>query len=65
MRQVRLAAELINAAKKPLIMAGHGIMISGAEDLFAALRRADRHPGHLHAAGSGLASRSRILCRSG
>ena len=34
-RQVRLAAELINAAKKPLIMAGHGIMISGAEELFA------------------------------
>jgi acetolactate synthase-1/2/3 large subunit len=34
-RQVRLAADLINAAKKPLIMAGHGIMIAGAEDLFA------------------------------
>jgi acetolactate synthase-1/2/3 large subunit len=33
-RQVRLAAELINAARKPLIMAGHGIMISGAEDVF-------------------------------
>jgi acetolactate synthase-1/2/3 large subunit len=31
---VRLAAELINAAKKPLLMAGHGIMISGAEHLF-------------------------------
>jgi acetolactate synthase-1/2/3 large subunit len=35
MRQVRLAAELINRAKKPLIMAGHGIMLSGAEDVFA------------------------------
>lgn len=34
-RQVRLAAELINKAKKPLIMAGHGIMIAGAEELFA------------------------------
>jgi acetolactate synthase-1/2/3 large subunit len=34
-RQVRLAADLINAAKKPLIMAGHGIMIAGAEDVFA------------------------------
>ena len=33
-RQVRLAAEMINAARKPLIMAGHGIMIAGAEDLF-------------------------------
>ena len=33
-RQVRLAAELLNAAKKPLIMAGHGITISGAEQHF-------------------------------
>ena len=35
MRQVRLAAEAINQAKKPLIMAGHGIMLAGATDLFA------------------------------
>jgi len=35
MRQVRLAADLINRAKKPLIMAGHGIMIAGAEDMFS------------------------------
>jgi acetolactate synthase I/II/III large subunit len=35
MRQVRLAAELINRAEKPLIMAGHGIMLSGGEDVFA------------------------------
>ncbi len=35
MRQVRVAADLINQAKQPLIMAGHGIMIAGAEDLFA------------------------------
>lgn len=35
MRQVRLAAELINQSKKPVIMAGHGIMLSGAEDIFA------------------------------
>jgi len=35
MRQVRLAAEAINQAKRPLIMAGHGIMLSGAEDIFA------------------------------
>ena len=34
MRQVRLAAELINEAKRPLIMAGHGIILSGAEDIF-------------------------------
>ncbi|MBA2247563.1 MAG: biosynthetic-type acetolactate synthase large subunit, partial [Chloroflexia bacterium] len=31
MRQVRLAAELISRAKKPLIMAGHGIILSKAE----------------------------------
>jgi acetolactate synthase-1/2/3 large subunit len=35
MRQVRLTADLINHAKKPLIMAGHGIMLSGAEEVFA------------------------------
>jgi len=34
-RQVRLAAELINKAKKPVIMAGHGISIARAEELFA------------------------------
>lgn len=35
MRQVKLAAGLMNAAKQPVIMAGHGIMLSNAEDLFA------------------------------
>jgi acetolactate synthase I/II/III large subunit len=34
MRQVRLAAESIAKARKPLIMAGHGIMLSGATELF-------------------------------
>ena len=34
MRQVRLAAEAIAKARKPLIMAGHGILLSGASDLF-------------------------------
>ena len=34
MRQVRLAAEAIKKARKPLIMAGHGIMLSGATELF-------------------------------
>ena len=33
-RQVRLAAEEIRRAKKPLIMAGHGIILSGAEQEF-------------------------------
>jgi acetolactate synthase-1/2/3 large subunit len=36
MRQVRLAAEAIARAHRPLIMAGHGIMLSGATDLFRA-----------------------------
>jgi acetolactate synthase-1/2/3 large subunit len=35
MRQVRLAAEMIDRAQRPLIMAGHGIMLSGAVDHFA------------------------------
>jgi acetolactate synthase-1/2/3 large subunit len=33
-KQVRLAAQLINRAERPVIMAGHGIMISGAEAEF-------------------------------
>jgi len=37
MRQVKLAAEEINRASRPVIMAGHGIMLSGATDLFARL----------------------------
>lgn len=36
MRQVRLAAEAITQAKRPLIMAGHGIILSDAEEEFAA-----------------------------
>jgi acetolactate synthase-1/2/3 large subunit len=35
MRQIRVAADLINRAERPLIMAGHGIMLAGAEELFA------------------------------
>jgi acetolactate synthase-1/2/3 large subunit len=34
-RQIRLAAEAINRAEKPLIMAGHGILLAGATELFA------------------------------
>jgi acetolactate synthase-1/2/3 large subunit len=36
MRQVRLAAEAIDAARKPLIMAGHGILLSETTELFRA-----------------------------
>jgi acetolactate synthase-1/2/3 large subunit len=35
--QVRKAAALINAAQRPVILAGHGIIISGAEDELVAL----------------------------
>lgn len=34
MEVIKAAAELINTAKKPYILAGHGIQIAGAEDLF-------------------------------
>lgn len=37
MRQVKLAAEAIDRAERPLFMAGHGILISGAEENFAKL----------------------------
>ncbi|HQY31111.1 MAG TPA: biosynthetic-type acetolactate synthase large subunit, partial [Thermomicrobiales bacterium] len=37
MRQVKLAADAINKAEKPLFMAGHGILLSGAEEGFARL----------------------------
>jgi acetolactate synthase-1/2/3 large subunit len=37
MRQVKLAAEAINKAEKPLFMAGHGILLSNAEESFARL----------------------------
>jgi acetolactate synthase-1/2/3 large subunit len=37
MRQVKLAADAINKAEKPLFMAGHGIMLAGAVDGFAKL----------------------------
>ncbi|MCA9859888.1 MAG: biosynthetic-type acetolactate synthase large subunit [Thermomicrobiales bacterium] len=37
MRQVKLAAEAMNKAEKPIFMAGHGILLSGAEESFAAL----------------------------
>lgn len=36
-RQVKLAADAMNAAEKPIFMAGHGILLSGAEESFARL----------------------------
>lgn len=34
--QIKAAAEVINAAKKPMILAGHGILIAGAQEVFKA-----------------------------
>ena len=36
-RQIRLAAELIDAAKRPVILAGHGVLVAQASDLLAEL----------------------------
>ncbi|MGD9711548.1 MAG: biosynthetic-type acetolactate synthase large subunit [Thermomicrobiales bacterium] len=36
-RQVRMASELINEAKRPLFMAGHGILIAEAQESFIKL----------------------------
>ncbi|WP_346318620.1 biosynthetic-type acetolactate synthase large subunit [Chitinophaga sp. YIM B06452] len=42
MEQVKAAAELINSAKRPYILCGHGVLISGAEkELLAVAEKAD------------------------
>jgi acetolactate synthase-1/2/3 large subunit len=38
------AVELLNSAKRPLILAGHGIMVSGAMNAFADFVRAGNYP---------------------
>jgi acetolactate synthase-1/2/3 large subunit len=38
------AVELLNTAKRPLILAGHGIMVSGAMDVFEQFVRAGNYP---------------------
>jgi acetolactate synthase-1/2/3 large subunit len=38
------AVELLNSAKRPLILAGHGIMVSGAMKAFAEFVRAGNYP---------------------
>ncbi len=43
-RQIRLAADAINAAQKPVIYAGGGVIISGASDLLAKLAHATNVP---------------------
>ena len=43
-RQIRLAAEAINAAARPIIYAGGGVIISGASDLLTQLARTTQIP---------------------
>ena len=47
---VRDAMALINAAERPLILAGHGVMLSGAERQIARARRARADSDRRHAA---------------
>ena len=42
------AADLINQAKRPLILAGHGIQIAGAQDVFQTICRKSRHTSWLY-----------------
>ena len=44
------ALELLNMAERPLILAGHGVQLAGAEAALARARRARRHPGRHDAA---------------
>jgi acetolactate synthase-1/2/3 large subunit len=43
-RQVRLAAEEIARAERPVILAGHGVLVAGAEDELVALAEKARIP---------------------
>ena len=49
------AADIIRSAKRPLIVAGGGVIYSGANDDADGVRRADRHSGVRDAGGQGLA----------
>ena len=51
-KQIREAARLIAAAKRPVLYVGGGVLKAGATDGAAQARRADRHPGRHHADGA-------------
>ncbi len=61
MRQVKLAAEAINKAQKPLFMAGHGILLSGAEEGFARLVEKTGIPVAFTLLGQGSYPESKLL----
>ena len=51
---VARAAEIIRSAERPLIVAGGGVIYSGANDALAAFVRADRHSGIGDTGGQGI-----------
>jgi acetolactate synthase I/II/III large subunit len=61
-RQIRLAAEEIRNARRPLILAGHGILLSGAMDELRALAERAQIPVGLTLLGIGGFPQSHPLC---
>ncbi|MGH9173800.1 MAG: thiamine pyrophosphate-dependent enzyme, partial [Vicinamibacterales bacterium] len=61
-RQIRLAAQEIENARKPLILAGHGILISGAEEELKTLVEKAHIPVGLTLLGIGGFPQSHSLC---
>ena len=50
-KQLKLAAREIAAAKRPLILAGHGVLIADGGEELRAFAEKTQHPGRLDAAG--------------
>ncbi len=61
-RQIRLAAQEIRNARKPVILAGHGILISNAEDELMTLSEKAQIPVGLTLLGIGCYPQSHSLC---
>ncbi len=61
-RQIRRAVELLRTAKKPLILAGHGILISGATEQLVQFAEQAQIPVGLTLLGIGGFPRSHPLC---
>ena len=52
-RKIQQAAEIISAAKYPMILAGNGVIRAGAAEQLLALRRKAEHPRRHHVHGQG------------
>lgn len=61
-RQIRLAAQEVREARKPLILAGHGILLSGATDELRAFAEKTQIPIGLTLLGIGSFPQSHPLC---